>query len=115
MFQFSYAEIMEDDLTVARDRERQILTRSIELLEVAKQSDKYDKDSIEAVYYTRRVWMRLIEDLRSADNQLSVEVRANLISIAIWILKELESIRRRTSTNYQGIIDITIIIRDGLK
>jgi flagellar protein FlaF len=115
MFQFSYAEIMEDDLTVARDRERQILTRSIELLEAAKQSDKYDKDSIEAVYYTRRVWIRLVEDLRSADNQLSVEVRANLISIAIWILKELENIRRRTSTNYQGIIDITIIIRDGLK
>jgi len=115
MFQFSYAEIMEDDLTVARERERQILTRSIELLEAAKQSVKYDKASIEATYYTRRVWMRLIEDLRSSDNQLSVEVRANLISIAIWILKELESIRRRTSTNYQGIIDITIIIRDGLK
>jgi flagellar protein FlaF len=115
MFQFSYAEIMEDDLTVARERERQILTRSIELLEAATQNTKYDKASIEAIYYTRRVWMRLIEDLRSSDNQLSVEVRANLISIAIWILKELENIRRRTSTNYQGIIDITIIIRDGLK
>lgn len=115
MFQFSYAEVMEDDLTVARERERQILTRSIELLQAATVSAKYDKASIEATYYTRRVWMRLIEDLRSSDNQLSQEVRANLISIAIWILKELESIRRRTSTNYQGIIDITIIIRDGLK
>jgi flagellar protein FlaF len=81
----------------------------------AIQSAKYDKASIEAVYYTRRVWMRFIEDLRSSDNQLSMEVRANLISIAIWILKELENIRRRSSTNYQGIIDITIIIRDGLK
>ncbi|AYC99686.1 flagellar biosynthesis regulator FlaF [Neorhizobium sp. NCHU2750] len=115
MFQFSYAEVMEDDLNVARDRERQILTRSIDLLEAAKESARYDKASIEAIYYTRRVWMRLAEDLRSSENQLSVEIRANLISIAIWILKELENIRRRKSTNYQGIIDITIIIRDGLK
>ena len=43
------------------------------------------------------------------------ELRANLISIAIWILKECDRIRKRQSTNFQGIIDVTTIIRDGLK
>lgn len=115
MFQFSYAEIMEDDLTVARERERQVLTRSIDLLAVARDKEHYGKDAIEAIYYTRRVWLRFIDDLKQPDNELPVELRANLISIAIWILKECDSIRKRKSKNYQGIIDVTTIIRDGLK
>ncbi len=59
--------------------------------------------------------MSFIEDLKHPDNQLEIQLRANLISIAIWILKECDRIRRRQSTNYQGIIDVTTIIRDGLK
>jgi flagellar protein FlaF len=70
---------------------------------------------VEAVYYTRRVWIRFIEDLGNPENQLDDELRANLISIAIWILKEIEKIRKRESTNFQGIIDITTIIKDGIK
>ena len=46
---------------------------------------------------------------------LQEELRANLISIAIWILKEIEKIRKRESTNFQGIIDITTIIKDGIQ
>jgi flagellar protein FlaF len=115
MFQFSYAEIMEDDPNIARDRERQVLERSIELLAVAKERDHYGKDGIEAIFYTRRVWTSLIDDLKQPENALPVELKANLISIAIWILRECEHIRKRKSTNYQGIIDVTTIIKDGLK
>jgi flagellar protein FlaF len=57
----------------------------------------------------------LIEDLKQPENELAAELRANLISIAIWILKECERIRKRQSENYQGIIDVTTIIKDGLK
>jgi flagellar protein FlaF len=46
---------------------------------------------------------------------LDEELRANLISIGIWIIKESERIRHRESENFQGIIDITTMIRDGLK
>lgn len=115
MFQFSYAEIMEDDPNIARDRERQVLDRSIELLAIAKEHDQYGKDGIEAIFYTRRVWTSLIDDLKQPENALPVELKANLISIAIWILRECENIRKRKSTNYQGIIDVTTIIKDGLK
>ncbi len=115
MYQFSYAEIMEDGIVQSKDRERQVLDRSIALLAKAQEANGYSRDTIEAVYYTRRLWIRFIEDLRQPDNQLGMELRANLISIAIWILRETERIRKRESRNFQGIIDITTIIRDGLK
>ncbi|MCA1969277.1 MAG: flagellar biosynthesis regulator FlaF [Rhizobium sp.] len=115
MYQFSYAEIMEDGVADAKDRERQALTRSIELLTLAREEEGYTRQAIEALFYTRRVWIRLIEDLKQPENQLDAELRANLISIAIWILKECDRIRKRQSTNFQGIIDVTTIIRDGLK
>ena len=106
---------MEDGVANAKDRERQALDRSIELLAAARDDGHYTRTTVEALFYTRRVWVSFIEDLKHPDNQLEVELRANLISIAIWILKECDRIRRRQSDNYQGIIDITIIIRDGLK
>jgi flagellar protein FlaF len=115
MYQFSYAEIMEDGVADAKDRERQALTRSIDLLAAARDENGYSREAIEALFYTRRVWIRFIEDLKHPDNELQTELRANLISIAIWILKECDRIRKRQSTNFQGIIDVTTIIKDGLK
>lgn len=115
MYQFSYAEIMEDGVANSKDRERQVLDRSIALLESARKSGGHGQVVIEAIYYTRRVWVRFIEDLNNPENQLDQELRANLISIAIWILREAEQIRKRESDNFQGIIDITTIIRDGIK
>ncbi|WP_337266112.1 flagellar biosynthesis regulator FlaF [Oryzifoliimicrobium ureilyticus] len=115
MYQFSYAEVLDDSVTDAKERERQVLDRSIALLSIARDKEKYSREAIDALFYTRRVWVSFIEDLKHPDNQLDVEIRANLISIAIWILKECDRIRRRQSTNYQGIIDVTTIIRDGLK
>lgn len=117
MYQFSYAEIMEEGVAVSKDRERQVLDRSIALLKAAMASDggNQSREAIEAIYFTRRVWIRFIEDLGDSENQLQAELRANLISIAIWILKEIEKIRKRESSNFQGIIDITTIIKDGIK
>ena len=116
MYQFSYAEIMEEGVSVSKDRERQVLDRSVALLKAAMASGNgYGPEAVEAVYFTRRVWIRFIEDLGNPENQLEEELRANLISIAIWILKEVEKIRKRESTNFQGIIDITTIIKDGIK
>jgi flagellar protein FlaF len=115
MYQFSYAEIMEDGVADSKDRERQVLDRSIALLAAATQQKGYSGRPSRRLFYTRRVWIRFIEDLAHPDNQLNDELRANLISIAIWILKECEKIRKRESTNFQGIIDVTTIIRDGLK
>ncbi len=115
MYQFSYADVQEDGVAEARERERGAINHSISLLQAAKTNGLESRDAIEAVYFASRLWVRFVEDLASPDNQLAEELRANLISIGIWIIKESERIRKRESSNFQGIIDISIIIRDGLK
>ncbi|MET3613930.1 flagellar protein FlaF [Rhizobium aquaticum] len=115
MYQFSYAEVMEDGVADAKERERQVLDRSIELMSAAAARGRNSNEAVEAIYYTRMLWVRFTEDLCLPDNQLEPELKANLISIAIWILNETEKIRKRESDNFQGIVEITTIIRDGLK
>lgn len=115
MYQFSYADIQEDGVAEAREREREALNHSIELLRAALAKGVESREAVEAIYFVNRLWIRFVEDLASPENQLDKELRANLISIGIWIIKESEKIRRRESENFQGIIDISAIIRDGLK
>lgn len=115
MYQFSYAEIMADDVADSREREKQVLDRAIVLLQTATKAGRDSREAVEALYYTRRVWVAFIDDLRNEDNQLPLALRADLISIGIWILKEIDRIRLRKSHNFKGIADIITIIRDGLK
>ena len=115
MYQFSYAEVQQDDVAESKDRERQVLDRSIALLEKARGKEPTSREAIEAIYFTNRVWMRFIEDLNSPDNELEKQLRANLISVGFWILRETDKLRKGESGNYQGIIDISSIIRDGLQ
>jgi len=115
MYQFSYAEVQQDDVTEAKGRERQLLDRSIEMLADAKEKGAGTREAIDALYFVRRIWVRFVEDLGSSGNELDVDLRANLISVGIWILKESEKVRRRESDNFDGIIEVTRIIRDGLK
>lgn len=115
MYQFSYAEVQQDDIAEAKDRERQLLDRSIELLLAAKGNGAQSSAGLHALFLTRRIWTRFIEDLGSSDNELDTELRANLISVGIWILKECERIREGKSDNFEGVAEISGIIRDGLK
>jgi len=55
MYQFSYAEIMEDGVADSKDRERQVLDRSIALLAAAKQQKGYSREAIEAILYPARL------------------------------------------------------------
>ncbi len=115
MYQFSYAEIIEDDPQESRDRERQALDRAIELLDIAKRTGGNTRESIEALYYVRKLWIILIEDLVNPENDLPDVGKADLISIGIWITKETDLISVGKSENFDGLIEICGIVRDGLK
>lgn len=115
MYQFSYADVQEDGVAEAREREREAITHSINLMRLAIAKGTKSREAVDAIYFVSRLWIRFVEDLASPDNQLDKELRANLISIGIWILREAERIRRQESENFQGIIDISSIIREGLK
>ena len=49
MYQFSYAEISEDVEIDARERERQALDHSIDLLKRAEKNGPRSRDAIEAI------------------------------------------------------------------
>ena len=115
MYQLSYAEIIEDDQSAARHIERRALARAVDLLTTAAGARASSRDGVEALQFTRQLWTTFISELTAPDNALPDGLRANLISIGIWILKECEAIRLGRSANYAGIADICAIIRDGLR
>lgn len=115
MYQFSYADIQTDAVADAKDRERQILSRSIDLLVSARDKGNSSLDAVNALHFLNRVWTIFVEDLGSAENALPQELRANLISIGLWLLREAEEIRQGRSDNFEGLIEVSQIIRDGLR
>lgn len=115
MYQFSYADIQTDSIADAKDRERQLLTRSIDLLLTARDSGVRSMQSVEAIHFLNRVWTSFIDDLGSSENQLPQELRANLISIGLWLLREAEAVRQGESDNFDGLIEVSQIIRDGIQ
>lgn len=114
MIKLRYAEIEEDSPADARERERQLLDQSLELLTKANAEGPNSFARVEAIHFTIRLWSMLLEDLASPDNALPKELRANLISIGIWILREADKVRKNESDNIAGILDITKIIRGGM-
>ncbi|UVK47228.1 flagellar biosynthesis regulator FlaF [Mesorhizobium sp. AR07] len=115
MYQFSYADIQSTSVADAKDRERQILTRSIDMLSAAAVAGHASMEAIEALRFTNRVWTTFVEDLGSSDNALPKELRANLISIGLWLLRETEDIRQGRTSNFEGLIEVSQIIRDGIQ
>jgi flagellar protein FlaF len=115
MYQFSYAEIQSDSVADAKDRERQILSRSIDLLLVAQKAGTKSVEAVQAIHFLNRVWTAFVEDLGSEDNDLPQELRANLISIGLWLLREAEEVRQGRSDNFEGLIEVSQIIRDGIQ
>ncbi len=105
---------MKIPLADARERERQAIERSIELLNAAKKKGVGSREAIEALHYLDRLWSLLLDDLAHAENRLPKELRASLISIGIWILREIEDLRQNRSQSFKGLIDISEIICKGL-
>jgi flagellar biosynthesis activator protein FlaF len=115
MYHFTYGEIVEDAGSGTRERERLALDKSIDLLREASGKGGGNKAVLEALIYVRRLWSLLLEDLAQPGNDLPVKLRADLISIGFWIMKEADRVRDDQSRSLKGLIDVSSIIRDGLK
>ncbi len=64
--------------------------------------------------FVRKLWAILVEDLAKTENDLPQQLRADLISIGLWVMREAEQIRLEKSDNFKGIIEVSQTIRDGL-
>jgi flagellar biosynthesis activator protein FlaF len=115
MYQFSYAEVAEESPQEMRGMERQVLDRAIDRLRIAREKGPGSRELVDALYYYRRLWSIFMDDLANPENELSEELRAGLLSIGIWMVKEIELIRSGKTNDLTAMIEITEIIRDGLK
>ncbi|MFN3687044.1 flagellar biosynthesis regulator FlaF [Salinarimonas sp.] len=115
MYQFSYAEVVQDTFSDTRAREREAVEHGISLLRRAQAAGVASRETIEALHYVRQLWAILIEDLAQGENDLPVKLRADLISIGLWVLREAEALRLRRTEDFQDIIDINVMIAEGLR
>jgi flagellar biosynthesis activator protein FlaF len=115
MYQFASAEILEGGPQGASRRQRQAMQRAIELLEFGQQKGARSTEAAERLNYLNKMWHVFIEDLANSGDELPELLRAELISIGIWISNEVNRMRLGKSENFNGLIEICTIIRHGLK
>jgi flagellar protein FlaF len=68
---------------------------------------------IQAIDWNRRLWLTLQSDLADEGNKLPRELRAQLISLSIWVDKHSRKAMRGEET-IQPLIDVNRAIMEGL-
>ena len=80
----------------------------------AEQADASDlKSRIRALHWNRRLWTTLAADCASPDNRLPMQLRANIISLSIWVDKHTSQVMQKHGS-IQPLIDVNRIIMQGL-
>lgn len=110
----SYETIIEDSGREARSREQRALDHGVDLLRRLQGGDLQPAEEAEALLYIRRLWAFFVQDLGSPRNGLPEKLRAELISIGLWIIKEADRIRQDGATDVDELVAINIVIRDAL-
>ena len=110
----SYETTIEDSGREARSREQRALDHGVDLLRQLQGGNLKSSEENEALLYIRRLWAFFVEDLANPRNGLPEALRAELISIGLWIIKEADRIRQDEATDVDELVAINIIIRDAL-
>jgi flagellar protein FlaF len=97
-----------------RDTEYRLFGQVTRALMKAAEADRYDLQTrIDALDWNRRVWSTLASDCASSTNSLPAEVRAQIISISIWVSRHTSAVMR-SEEQIDDLIEINRIIMQGL-
>jgi flagellar protein FlaF len=110
----AYEAVVEDSGLEERRRERQVLSLGIDRLERIQKGGFSYEELVQSLLYIRRVWTIFIEDLAHPDNGLPEKLRADIISIGFWVIKEADRLREEKSGDVMQLIEINQLIRDAL-
>jgi flagellar biosynthesis activator protein FlaF len=97
-----------------RDLEYRLLgevTRA--LIDAAALDPKDFAGRIDALDWNRRVWSALAQDCASDGNTLPAPVRAQIISLSIWVGRHTSAVMRREA-EIEALIDVNRAIMQGL-
>ena len=115
MYEFAYNDVIEDSHQTLRAREQAAMDRVIEMLRAAQEKGPQSREFIDALFYLRRLWMIFIDDLNDPNNELPAQLRAGIISIGVWMMKEIDRVRGGVTSDLTPMIEINVLIRNGLK
>ena len=115
MYEFAYNEVVEESHQTMRARERDAMDRVIAMLRAAQEKGPQSRERVDALYYLRRLWMIFINDLQDPNNELPDQLKAGIISIGMWMNKEIDRVRGGQTNDLTPMIEINQVIRDGLK
>ena len=115
MYEFAYNDVIEDSHKAMRARERAAMDRVIAMLRAAQEKGPQSRERVDALYYLGRLWMIFLTDLKDPNNELPDQLRAGIISIGIWMNKEIDRVRGGQTNDLTPMIEINQLIRDGLK
>ena len=110
----SYESVVDESGYEARGRERQALSLGIDRLERLQKGRASFEDQVQSLLYVRRLWTIFIEDLAHPENALPEKLRAEIISIGLWVVKEADRLREEKSNDVVQLIEINRLIRDAL-
>ena len=115
MYEFAYNDVIEDSHQTLRARERAATDRVIGMLRAAQEKGPQSRELIDALFYLRRLWMIFIDDLNDPNNELPAQLRAGIVSIGVWMMKEIDRVRGGVTNDLTPMIEINVLIRNGLK
>lgn len=97
-----------------RDLEYRLFGQVTRALMEAAEADPSDfKTRIDALDWNRRLWSTLASDCASPDNALPVPLRAQMISLSLWVNRHTSAVMRREE-EIAPLIDINRMIMQGL-
>lgn len=110
----SYDTEIEDGGREARSREQRALNHGIGLLQKMQAGELSLPEQTDAFLYIRDLWAFFIQDLSSSRNGLPEQLRVQLISIGLWIVKEAERNREAQLSDVEDLVAVNVAIRDSL-
>jgi flagellar biosynthesis activator protein FlaF len=97
-----------------REAEYRLFAQVTRALIEASKADPFDFGTrADALDWNRRLWIALGDDCAHADNGLPDALRAQIISLSIWVQKHTSAVIRRED-DFEALIDVNRIIMQGL-
>ena len=97
-----------------RQAEYRLFGQVTRALMEASQAERYDfRKRIDALDWNRRLWAVLASDCSSPTNQLPIPVRAQIISLSLWINKHSSSVMRGEEP-WEPLIEVNRMMMNGL-
>lgn len=109
-----YADVEGASSSAGREREREAFEKAIAAMRAARDAADDFSARREAVRSVQSLWGFLVKDLSSPANDLSEELKANLISIGLWVLRESDAIIAGRKSDWTPLIEINETVREGL-